>query len=368
MPYTTAVRRQAGTVVLALLGATVGASFSSAAAAGPVMTGWSPTAHMSVARSQHTATLLRGGDVLVTGGSPSPAAEIWRPGSGRWTAAGSMSINRSGATATRLPDGRVLVAGGCTGSHCDSVASSAELYDPTTRSWTLAAPMPTPHAYATATMLASGLVLVAGGCSGRLCGTVSGAAELYDPSTGRWQATGDLQTPRRWHSTVLLPSGQVLVAGGELVRTAELYTPATGRWTYTDAMGTARGRFTLTSLPSGEVLAAGGCAGYYCLTSLATAETYDPATARWTPTAPMRDPRQGHAAALLPSGQVLVAGGSDNRGNPLAKAERYQPASRDWAAAPDMGSARSFPTATTLSDGRVLTAGGGTYSAEVYKP
>lgn len=262
----------------------------------------------------------------------------------------------------------MLVAGGCTGGHCDGVASSAELYDPVAGTWTLTAPMPTAHGYATATLLPSGQVLVAGGCYGRLCGQVSDRAELYDPAADRWQPTGALHTARRWHSAVLLADGRVLVTGGELVRTAEVYIPGTGRWTATGAMGTERGNFTLTRLPSGQVLAAGGCRGYYCLTSLATAETYSPATGSWTPTAPMRQARQGQSAARLPSGQVLVTGGRDSNSNSLAFAERYRPADRSWTATPSMHSARSFASATRLPDGRVLVTGGGTATAELYTP
>ena len=58
-------------------------------------------------------------------------------------------------------------------------------------------------------------------------------AELYDPTTGGWTATGSMNTSRGFHTATLLPNGQVLVAGGEsgsgrtftLLTSAELYTP-----------------------------------------------------------------------------------------------------------------------------------------------
>ena len=93
----------------------------------------------------------------------------------------------------------------------------------------------------TATLLPNGKVLVAGGRSG---GSTLASAELYDPATGTWSATGVLATARYYHTATLLPNGKVLVAGGENqgddLATAELYDPATGTWSATGALGTSR--------------------------------------------------------------------------------------------------------------------------------
>lgn len=162
-------------------------------------------------------------------------------------------------------------------------------------------------------------------------------------------------------AAVLLPSGQVLLAGGfDYYTASQLYDPTTGTWHPTAPMGTPRESFTLTRLPSGAVLAAGGCDSYYCQTILSSAELFDPATGTWTATAGMAHARVSPTASLLLTGRVLVAGGTDTTGGPTASSETYDPASHRWSTAPAMHAPRASQTATTLTDGRILVAGGAT--------
>jgi len=159
----------------------------------------------------------------------------------------------------------------------------------------------------TATLLPSGQVLVAGGDNGN--GDLS-SVEIFDPNTGTYKGTGDLVESRSGHTATLLPSGKVLVAGGyfeSYLASAELYDPATGDWEAAGEFATSRYLHTATLLPTGKVLLAGGYNG----SSLSSAELYDPITGKWETTESLMTPRRGHTATLLPSGKVLVVGGYD---------------------------------------------------------
>jgi hypothetical protein len=309
------------------------------------------TGAMSAAHSQHTATLLTSGKVLVVGGSTA-SADLYDPATGLWAATGSMSISRTRHTATLLGNGKVLVAGGW-----DSASgSSAELYDPSTGLWTATGSMDAPRGYHTATLLGSGKVLVAGGVNGSVD---QASAELYDPLTGLWTPAVSMHAVRSGHTATMLGNGTVLVAGGgngwgSYIANAELYDPSTGLWATTGSMNVARIHYTATLLGSGKVLAAGG----WDSASGATAELYDPATRLWTATGGLSPGRGGHTATLLGNGKVLVAGCSS-----VHSVELYDPTTGGWATiGNNIGDSRCFTTATLLANDKLLLAGGEDYS------
>ena len=282
---------------------------------------WKATSSLNVARDYATATVLPNGNVLVAGGCCTATAELYSPGTGAWTPTGSLATSRYQATATLLPNGKVLVAGGIhgTGALAFSLAT-AEIYDPATGTWSATGSMNVARAGQTATLLPNGKVLIAGGCNGRRCGTSVASAEIYDPATGTWSLTGSMTTARSAHVAALLPNGQVLAAGGRGAgTTAEVYNPASGTWSATGSMGTARAYATATLLGNGSVLVAGGQSG------IASAELYNPGTGTWSTTGSMTTGRFEHTATLLPDGRVLVAGGASSAGPATATAEIYTP-------------------------------------------
>ncbi len=319
---------------------------------------WTPTAAMSVARINHTATRLADGRVLVAGGTSGTAlatAQIYDPTLGTWSATGSMPDIRLVHEAVRLLDGRVLVSGGYDST---GVSQTSALYNPATGTWTTAN-LNTPRVDHVMTLLPNGKVLIAGG---RNSSVIVPFAEIYDPATGLWTITGSLLNLRWAPTATLLPDGRVLIVGGDqgaanaATASAEIYNPATGTWTATGALASARFAHTAALLPNGKVLVAGG---FSSSTTLASAELYDPALGTWSVTGAMAAARGYTELTSLADGQVLISGG--RRLSPstfLSSAEIYNPALGTWTTTSSMGTARQFHTSTALADGRVLVTGG----------
>ncbi len=141
-------------------------------------------------------------------------AELYDPAAGTWSATGALKKARSNHTATLLKTGTVLVVGGFSPS---GELDAAELYDPAAAAWELTAPLTSPRTIHTAALLPDGQVLIAGGqvgSSGSILSSTVPTADLYDPVTGKWMRAADLGTPRTGHSATVLADGQVLVAGG----------------------------------------------------------------------------------------------------------------------------------------------------------
>ncbi len=353
---------------------------------------FTPTGSLNEARGLHTATLLPDNKVLVAYGSNSSSytaatgyvglssIEVYDPGTGTFTEiVGEDGAGIFGHTATLLQNGKVLLAGGFVNSVWDygvsASSNGANLYDSATGEFSGSGNMTASRGGHTATLLANGKVLIAGGADQDPTGTGLASAELYDPNTDAFTQTGSMAVGRFLHTATLLQNGKVLIVGAALtstsapVATAEVYDPAAGTFTMTGAMATAREQHTATLLADGRVLIVGGTTstGTGDFQPTATVEVYNPATGSFSVTGSMAEARTFHTATLLPNGKVLVAGGGDEN----STAEIYDPATGSFSITGGMEIGRSGHTATLLPNGSVLVAGGGIFaglaSAELYQ-
>lgn len=346
------------------------------------------------ARFDHIAAPLASGQAIVAGGYGLPintaigSVEIYghSSGTGNWTETTPLITPRGDHTSVVLPDGRVLITGGAD-VNGNNLASS-EFFDPTKLTWASACDLNVARYYNTITLLANGSVLVAGG--GAITGTTA-TVELYNPTLPAtvgctWTQVASMSQPRNTATATLLQNGKVLVAGGFNVdinailttfSSAEIYDQVTNSWSPTGSLAAARTGHTATLLPSGKVLVTGGDAAGIPMNS---SELYDPSTGQWTPTGNLSTARTGHTATLLPNGTVWVMGGSvDGAGTITASSELYNPGTGQWSPVTinALTTARTTFTATLLPadpshpNGSVLAAGGlvsgfGTNSSEIY--
>jgi hypothetical protein len=302
--------------------------------------------------------------------NPGPARTIASGASlsGSLKSASPMLEPRSGHTATLLPDGKVLIVGGMRRNQ--DFYRSAELYDPATAKFQATGDMAIPRVGHAAVLLHSGKVLVVGGWIGH---GETDSAELYDPATGKFSSLTKMTSKRGGLAATLLVNGDVLITGGGDttgpggIASAEIFHVATSTFEPLPTMHSARIEQTTTVLRNGRVLIAGGRAD----SVTASAEMFDPAAKKFTVTGALLTARYKHSAGLLPDGRVLIAGGSDDRDwhGTLNSAEIYDPAKQTFSAASPLNDSRfKLPReAVQLSSGQLLFAGG-SKTVEVYDP
>ena len=335
---------------------------------------WTPANPMNKARAFFTATKLLNGDVLVAGGYDGtifppvfPDAEIYNRQTGLWTPISPMNLARAAAVDVRLEDGRVLVIGGADADF--NFLDSAEIYDPSTGTWSFTGLMNEPRFEDFVGVLLPGhKVLIAGGFGPPF--NALNSAEIYDEATNTWTPTGSMNVARAEFAYVVLHDGRVLAVGGVAddltpIASAEIYNPATGTWTLTGSMSTGRNDLAVVVLHDGRVLGAGGGMGDEELPRYASAEIFDPHTGQWTPTGDMTAPRSEteHAVVRLRDGRVLVPGGHTAPHLPVSSADLYDPRTGTWTAAGFMSIPRAGHVAVLLNGNRgVLVMGG--YSIE----
>jgi hypothetical protein len=292
----------------------------------PLTAKFLPTGGMSIDRVGQIAVLLNSGKVLIAGGwighGCTDSAELYDPGSGKFTAlAARMTSRRGDARATLLRNGDVLITGGADHDSPGGIAS-AEIFRVSDMSFHKLSPMHLARVAHTATLLRDGRVLVVGGRGDK----VQATAEVFDPKTQLFGETGAMTTARYKHTAGLLPDGRVLVAGGSDERdwngnlsSAEIYDPKTGK--FNSAPPLISSRFKLPEeavmLNSGTLLVAGGSK---------EVELFEPAQMKFiAATGEIDGPWHFITETRLKDGSVLLAGGYGNNDRATAQTWIYKP-------------------------------------------
>jgi hypothetical protein len=289
------------------------------------------------------------GRVLATGGSDAGGkaigpAEIFNPNTGTWSVAAANLVPRLGHSASLLHDGRVIVVGGVPhASSCEPIGS-AELYDPSTDRWSMTPKVPVPVGRGTVSVtLKDGRVLISGG--GTACGAVYRSAALFDPSSNTWSRTASMEAPAEFQVATRLGDGRLLASGAGTT----VYDPQTAVWT---PVGDPR---PLTQTPcEGDVRTYSPALGRDSLIARATSDDCPSLT-------------------MLPADTLLVAGGVSTSNAAQSSVQLLDRSSGEDLRSWPMQVARVGHTATRLENGAVLIAGGRDgaariASSEIYVP
>lgn len=273
---------------------------------------------------------------------------------------GNMSVERAAHQATLLKTGEVLITGGCTMDGCDQTLASVELYIPDSQTIKDVSPMTTPRASHSAVALSDERVLVSGGWTGT---GATASAEIYNPSTDKWISAGNMTQARVSHISIRLQDNRVFIMGGGSgglgnLSTAEIFDPATG--VFTKAEGMHSNHYLATLLKNGKVLMTGGQNEKGEIFN--SAEIYDPSTGKFQETGRMAFPRVKHAAVVMQNGNVLIIGGSDEGGysERYSSTEIYDSRAGTFSSGPKMqyGRHKIRDAVITLPSGNIIVAGG----------
>jgi Domain of unknown function (DUF1929)./Glyoxal oxidase N-terminus. len=340
--------------------------------AAPSDTGeWGPLLDWGI-KAKHMI-LMHTGKVLVWNGGS--VVGVWDPSTGLVKLTPLFTKNLHCAGQTTLADGRLLVVGG---TDSDSAIKNAginmvALFDPSTNTWTVGAPMHKPRWYPTATALSDGRVLVTSGrdADGK---TVVLPPELYNPQTDSWTLlTGANRKETLYPHMFVLPDGRLFEAGS-FAQTGFLDINGAGAWRVgpVNSFGSKGYSESAAMYVPGKIIRAGGGVGK---PAIAKAAVFDMSSSTWRDVSPMHFPRHHHNLVILADGQVMVVGGSkegDIEREAVLEGEIWDPTTEQWTIVAPMSEARIYhSSALLLPDGRVVIGGGekaGKLRAQIFSP
>jgi hypothetical protein len=319
-------------------------------------------------RAEHTATRLADGRVAIIGGVSSrwdrdalDSVEINDPATGTFRSGGQLMAPRYGHTATLLKNGRILVTGGIgrQGEYVDQ----AEIYDPATGTSNPAGTVPGRYRASTA-LLPDGTVLLVGGRD------EDGPAQRVGEFDSKGTYFGETIEPvygADGSAPVMVKDGQMVIVGGNgenpPAEVLAVYDIEKRDFRTQDVSITgnrpAREEAASCLLMDGKILVAGGMTAIGIDGSIQIIDTGNYLSAVDTgPRPQLIQPRIRHSLTALPDGSALIVGGRDGNGNAIATMERWLPSRNATVAVGTMAAARSDHTATLLADGSVLIVGG----------
>jgi hypothetical protein len=309
---------------------------------------WTTTAHLAHARRDHTMTTTASGKVVALGGlgiasTSLSSVEIYDEATASWTSGGNLLGARYYNTSILLGDGRILTVGAL-----EAPVPAPEIYDPVTETSTALPDVPDQFGVGTGLANLAGNQVLA----------IGPRSFVLDVAKKTWTEVFPAQS-RLFALLAPIAGGKILVAGGDdgskNLSSAEIYDPATKTFTATGTMNAARDAALVQPIAGGKVLAAGGIASDYVPVS--SAEIFDPATGKWTLTPPMSERHSFCRSELLPDGRVIVMGGDIDDGVTDAT-DLYDPTTNTWVYAGALGGTRDEFASAVLPSGKVIISGG----------
>lgn len=326
-------------------------------------------------------SLLPDGSVFIVGGRGFNGLHIRAQRftiAGGFVLDGTMASYRVAPASFTFASGKTLVLGGDDPTvpfdPFRPVLKTTEIYDPATQLFSAGPDMTVPRWHHKVTQLTDGRLLITGGLQLAMTGNgASGNNEIYDPAGNTFTATGRMVESGRWlHTATLLPNGKVLVVGGRSntctgncpvfsLASAEIFDPATGAFTATGSLTISRHSHTATLLPNGKVLIVGGeSTDLTNEDQVQQTEIYDPATGTFSRGPMLLNPRGSHNATVLSNGKLWITGGYTLSGVPTVTTEFLDLVTGEVTRGPDLNEHHVRHAAPRLPGGEIVILGGST--------
>lgn len=272
-------------------------------------------------------------------------------------------------------DGRIFAMGGTYNVFFGLNAGyeDVDIYNPSTDTWSTAAPMPTGRWGFGAAVATNGHIYVFGGDRGyyrdrdyHIGPSPLSTIEEYNPSTNTWTIVANMPTAST-NLKAVATNGRIYVLDG---RTVSAFTPSTKTWATVTTLPTDRVSYAVVAGGDGRIYVIGGDQGGGTQ-EVGTVEAYTPSTNTWDTVASMPTARYDLAAALGPDGKIYAIGGRTASPVGLGNVEVYTPSTNTWATAPSMPTPRHLFQAVA-ANGNIYAMGGAGFSVwfpvEVFTP